>query len=106
VLLWHSYPNIGVDSRNQFDMLRSLPGYPHGLQAMVRRFHERDVRVLLPYNPWDQGTNNSAQDDVHSLVDEIVLIGADGFNGQNERRGAAGPQCGHQCCGDRCSLLL
>ena len=55
VLLWHSYPNIGVDARSQFDMLRSLPGYPKQVQAMVSRFHARNVKVLLPYNPWDTG---------------------------------------------------
>ena len=57
VLLWHSYPNIGVDARNQFDMLRSLPGYPTQVKAAVDRFHARGVRVLLPFNPWDTGTS-------------------------------------------------
>ncbi len=26
VLIWHVYPNLGVDDRNQFDLLRDLPG--------------------------------------------------------------------------------
>lgn len=50
VLLWHSYPNIGVDARNQFDMLRSLPAYPEGVRAMIARFHEKGVKVLIPFN--------------------------------------------------------
>lgn len=45
VLLWHSYPNIGVDDRNQFQMLQSLPDFPQ----LVRDFHRRGVKVLVPY---------------------------------------------------------
>ena len=45
VLLWHSYPNIGVDDRNQFQMLESLPDFPQ----LVRDFHRRGVKVLVPY---------------------------------------------------------
>ena len=45
VLLWHSYPNIGVDDRNQFQMLGSLPDFPQ----LVRDFHRRGVKVLVPY---------------------------------------------------------
>ena len=81
VLLWHSYPNIGVDARNQFDMLRSLPGYPEQVKQMIGAFHERGVRVLFPYNPWDIGTNQSSPSQLVELIDELALLGADGFNG-------------------------
>ena len=55
VMLWHSYPNIGVDDRNQFEMLADLPGGMAGLAQLVSAFHARHVRVLLCYNPWDTG---------------------------------------------------
>ena len=77
VLLWHSYPNIGVDDRNQFEMARSLPQ----LAQLVSDFKRAGVRVLLPYNPWDTGTNRSMGSDVEELVALIQEVGADGFNG-------------------------
>ena len=36
------------------------------------------VRVLLPYLPWDQGTRNSGQSDVVSMVDYIISSDSDG----------------------------
>ena len=47
VLLWSSYPNLGIDDRNQYDMVRLLPD---GFREAVKRFHERGVKVLLPFN--------------------------------------------------------
>ena len=81
VLLWQGYPNIGVDERNQFDMLASLPGGIDGLTQLVADFHDRGVKVLLPYLPWDQGTQLSGQSDVFSLVDIITKSNCDGMNG-------------------------
>ncbi len=56
ILLWPVYPNIGIDNRNQFDMLRDMPGGLAALKAMVADFHRRGVRVLFPNMPWDTGT--------------------------------------------------
>lgn len=56
VLIWHVYPNLGVDDRNQFDLLRDLPGGIAGLRRMVAQFHDRGVKVFFPFLAWDTGT--------------------------------------------------
>jgi hypothetical protein len=53
MLLWHDYPRMGIDNRDQFDMYEDLPGGLEGLKEMVDRAHARDVQVFIPYKPWD-----------------------------------------------------
>ncbi|WP_336964552.1 formylglycine-generating enzyme family protein [Sphingobium aquiterrae] len=83
VLLWPSYPNIGVDDRNQLDMLLSMPGGAAGIKAMVADFHRRGVRVLFPYMLWDRGVR-----ELGTLPDNVVKLlqdlGADGVNGDTQ----------------------
>jgi formylglycine-generating enzyme required for sulfatase activity len=81
VLLWHSYPNLGVDHRNQYDLLRDLPGGIEGVAEMIRRFHERGVRVLFPINLWDRGTSDEGEADWDAVARLMAEIGADGLNG-------------------------
>ena len=83
VLLWHSYPNIGVDDRSQFAMLASLPGGLKGVATLVAEFHRHGVQVLLPYNPWDTGTAPAANGASmqEQLIGAIHAVDADGFNG-------------------------
>jgi hypothetical protein len=52
VLVWPTFPQLGLDDRNQFDYIRSVPGGVEGLKTIVKGFHDEGVRVLLPYNPW------------------------------------------------------
>jgi iron(II)-dependent oxidoreductase len=81
VLIWPTYPNIGIDDRNQFDLIRDMPGGINGLRAMVAEFHEQGVRVLFPYNPWDQGTRPEGIPDWAAIAKLMAAIGADGING-------------------------
>ena len=82
VLVWYPYPNIGVDDRNQFQLLDSMPGGGvAGVRDMIAGFHREGVRVLLPYNPWDQFTASEGVPDVIALGDRIMATEADGMNG-------------------------
>src|SRR6185312_10546388 len=74
-------PNIGVDYRNQFDMMKSLPGYPDAVTDMITQFNEQGVRVMIPYNPWDLGTRENEIDDADQINQIMIGIGAAGFNG-------------------------
>ena len=56
VLIWATYPNMGIDDRNQHDMVRAMPGGVEGVRKMVADFHRRGVKVLFPMMMWDQGT--------------------------------------------------
>lgn len=77
IILWHAYPMIGLDDRNQFDYYRLTLGGLDGLRAMVDRCHERGVRVYIDYNPWDTGTRREGVSDVDALVSLIKTIDAD-----------------------------
>ena len=51
VLLWNTYPNLGVDERSQFDLVGDVPGGLGALRDVVAQFNARGVRVGIPYNP-------------------------------------------------------
>jgi formylglycine-generating enzyme required for sulfatase activity len=81
VLLWPVYPNIGIDNRNQFDMLRDMPGGLAALQQMVADFHRHGLRVLFPHMPWDVGTRAEPLPMPETVAKLMAEIGADGVNG-------------------------
>jgi hypothetical protein len=85
VVLWHAYPVIGLDERNQFDFYRDVPELPQ-LVAALRR---RGVRVFLDYNPWDVGTRREPADDASTLAQLVRRLGVDGVFLDTLKEGAA-----------------
>jgi len=84
VLIWPTYPNMGIDNRNQHDMIRSMPGGIPGVRQMVADFHKRDVRVLFPMMMWDQGTRDHGSAWPQAIADLMAEVGADGINGDTQ----------------------
>ena len=84
VLVWSTYPNMGIDDRNQLDMVRSMPGGVAGVRQMVEDFHRRGVRVLFPMMMWDQGTREPQKPWPQEIAELMKEIDADGVNGDTQ----------------------
>jgi len=84
VLIWPTYPNMGIDNRNQHDMIRSMPGGVDGVRQMVADFHRGGVKVLFPMMMWDQGTRDPGKPWPQAIAELMKEIGADGINGDTQ----------------------
>jgi formylglycine-generating enzyme required for sulfatase activity len=84
VLVWSTYPNMGVDDRNQLEMVASMPGGIEGVRQMVADFHRRGVRVLFPMMMWDQGTHTPDEPWPQAIAALMKQIDADGVNGDTQ----------------------
>ena len=73
IVLWHAYPVIGIDERNQWDFYTEVPGLPGLVQVLQRA----GVAVFVDYNPWDTGTRRG-RSDADELADLVTSLGVDG----------------------------
>jgi formylglycine-generating enzyme required for sulfatase activity len=89
VLIWSTYPNMGVDDRNQLEMVESMPGGIEGVRQMIAGFHRRGVRVLFPMMMWDEGTHapvvgSESQPWPDAVANVMKQVNADGVNGDTQ----------------------
>lgn len=74
IILWHAYPVIGIDSRNQFDFYNEVPG----LGKLITDFQNKGIKVYLNYNPWDRWTSRPENLDQNELAELIRKFNFDG----------------------------
>ena len=74
VVLWHAYPVIGLDDRNQYDFYRDIPELPQ----LVARLRAAGLRVFIDFNPWDTGTRRESVADPEAIAGLVSGLGADG----------------------------
>ncbi len=59
--LWPTWPRLGLDQRNQWDMYRDLPGGLKELRKQSAFVHSKGKHYFISYNPWDEGTRKEDQ---------------------------------------------
>lgn len=76
ICLWPTWPTLGLDPRNQFDMYRDLPGGLPMLRALADSLRKHGTKFFISYNPWDESTRSEGH--LNGLADLIKATSADG----------------------------
>lgn len=74
--IWPTWPRLGLDQRNQWDLYRDLPGGIAQLRNFVRLSHQSGTRFFIAYNPWDLSTRK--EDHLRGLTRVLKETEADG----------------------------
>jgi gamma-glutamyl hercynylcysteine S-oxide synthase len=74
--IWPTWPRLGLDQRNQWDMYRDLPGGIPQLRSFIKMSHMSDTRFFIAYKPWDNSTRK--EDHYRGLTSLLADTEADG----------------------------
>jgi len=77
VCIWPTWPSLGIDQRNQFDLFRDLPGGLSKIREIADSFHSMNSHLFICYNPWDESTRGEGH--LAGLADIIRQTNSDGI---------------------------
>jgi hypothetical protein len=55
-ILWPTWPTLGLDQRNQWDLYDDLPGGLQKIRQLSNYSRRQGTKFFISYNPWDQST--------------------------------------------------
>ena len=85
--IWPTWPRLGLDDRNQWDLYRDLPGGTGGLRRIAREARSEGCRFFIAYNPWDKSTRE--EDHLRGMAQVIAETEADGVVLDTEGRSSS-----------------
>lgn len=74
--IWPTWPRLGVDQRNQWDLYEDLPGGLNKMHELAGMCQAEGTRFFISYNPWDQSTRQENQ--YNGMARLISAVNADG----------------------------
>jgi formylglycine-generating enzyme required for sulfatase activity len=52
-IIWHGFPMLGMDQRNQWDMFRDMPGGISKMRELSDQASKSGSSFMISYKPWD-----------------------------------------------------
>lgn len=74
--IWPTWPTLGLDQRNQFDLFRDLPGSTKKIHQLTTDLHNQNTKLFVCYNPWDESTRS--ENHFGGISQLLAETGADG----------------------------
>lgn len=75
--IWPTWPTLGMDQRNQWDLFRDLPGGFEGLRRISEMCRAGGTKFFICYNPWDESTR-TGEGHFDGMSNIIREVGVDG----------------------------
>lgn len=74
--IWPTWPRLGVDQRNQWDLYEDLPGGLNKMKDLSGMCQAEGTKFFIAFNPWDQSTRE--EDPYKGMARLIKATNADG----------------------------
>lgn len=100
--IWPTWPTLGVDQRNQWDLFRDLPGGTAQLQNVSGILNTLGSRLFICYNPWDESTRN--ENHAGGMAALVATTSADGV--VLDTRGASSKELQHAADSVRKGVIM
>lgn len=76
ICIWPTWPTLGLDQRNQFDLFNDLPGGTAKIKEIATQARRNGTRLFVCYNPWDESTRS--ENHFEGISKLITSTSADG----------------------------
>lgn len=77
ISIWPTWPTLGLDQRNQFDLYEDLPGGTKKIKEIANLCRSNGTKLFISYNPWDESTRD--ENHFEGITKLIAATSADGM---------------------------
>ncbi|HVM87187.1 MAG TPA: SUMF1/EgtB/PvdO family nonheme iron enzyme [Puia sp.] len=74
-VIWPTWPVLGLDKRNQWELFEALPGGITGQSELAELSHSIGAKYFISYNPWDDKDEKESLGKMSTFIEKINADG-------------------------------